>query len=240
MHMGYRVLFIGIFCALSTYSFSQIRDGIELQSSKNSFQIKPYGKEVTFSKSEVITVELKPNFHNHDGKFYLDTMLVFIAPWAKSFHALETGIHTLEVKATKLDKIEKILIHMGDPVSPSMHNDTFAVNFQLTYVGKAKIKKPIKFSFHLGGSEAQAMGWNYLSHQYTLNAEVEKCITEEPPKEVNDFLDGFVQEINFYGSIPYYFSTSYNNSYRKMCVKASPKKAQTTQWELRHIVLRGL
>lgn len=236
--MAYRILFLLLLFPLHIYA--QTLDGIEFRSDKKNIEILPFGNKVAFPKTDLLSVELDPHFHNHDGIMKLDTMILFIAPWVNDYHGLEIGIQNLKIQGKNFHKMERFTVLCGDPVSPKAGSDTFAVNIQITYQGKAKINKKIPISLHLNGSNVEGMAWGYLSALISTEANKSECITEVAPKEVEDFMDGFIQEINFYGSLPYKFTTSYNKTARKMCVFSGPKISQKAQWELRHIIVRGL
>lgn len=242
MHMAYRRIFISIFFLIPIFALAQVRvkDGIEFKSDKKGFEIKPFGKDVIFAQSETYTFSFKPNFHIHENLYSLDTTFVLVAPWTKNHHSLESGIYSLDAKVKGIHKINKLSILCSDPKSPSLKSDTIAVSLHISYKGKAKFHKPINVTLHLSGGESQGIAWNYLSNLYTQNPNAEDCLTETPPKEVGDFVDGFVQDVHFYYELPYYFSTSYNKTYRKFCINSGPKKSQKSQFELKHIILRGL
>lgn len=240
--MDYKKVFLSVFLSLPFLAFAQVKvkDGLEFNSDKKGFQIKQFGKDVNFAHSETYTFSIKPHFHQHENLFTLDTTVIIIAPWTTKYHSIEAGIYAVDAKMKGIDKVTRFAITCSDPKSPSAQSDTIALSFRILYEGKAKFKKPINFTVHLNGGESQGIAWNYLSTLYDQKPDEENCLTEEPPKEVGDFVDGIVQDIIFFHGIPYYFSTTYNKTYRKFCVKSSPKKGQKTQFELKHIILRGL
>lgn len=240
--MDYKKTFLSVLLTLPLLAFAQVqvKDGIEFHSNKKGFQINQFGKGVNFAQSETYTFSILPAFHEHEEVYKLDTTIIIIAPWTKNHHSLEAGIYAVDAKVKGLSKIKRLQIACSDPKSPSAHSDTIAISLTLIYEGKAKFNKPINFTIHLSGGDSQGIAWNYLSSLYDQIPNEENCLTEEPPKEVGDFIDGIVQEVIFYYQPPYYFSTSYNKTYRKFCIKSSPKKGQKSQFELKHIILRGL
>lgn len=238
MHMDYKFL-IFLITFLPSLAFSQtVKDGLEFRSDKKNIEMNMIGSELPFQKTEIIRLKIHPHFHKHDEDYQLDTILVYTADWVKEYGGLESGLFALHIQGKKLHKMNRLMVRIGDPMSPRLESDTFAVEVNISYRGDAKIKKDIELALHVNGSSAQSMSWVYLSPQISLEPNKEECLEENAPAEVADFKYGYVQEINFYGDMPSKFSTFYNGGNRKYCFYGAPKLPIKTSVEVRNIILR--
>jgi len=213
-------------------------DGTELRTSKKAISVSPQGKELPFLKSEVFTFRLYPHFHEHEGAYYMDTVVLMTRNWFRQYSGLESGLESMQLPGKNIQKLSRFLVSVGDPMSPSNTSDTIGIKITLSYTGPARFKKPFDLALHVDGSDAQSMAWGYMSAIVDLPALGDSCLTETVPAEIGEFRSGFIQEIHLMQAMPARMRFNFSDAQRSMCVEAFEKKGVKTHWEIKNIVLR--
>lgn len=240
MACKYCALFPGVLLFLLSYKglAQKTPDGTELTTTKKEIRVRSLGKELPFSRSEVYTFRLKPDFHEHEGAMHMDTMLLVTRGWFRNYSGLESGLYALQLPGKNIQKLTRFTVSVGDPMSPHAGSDTIGVALSLSYIGPARFRKPFDISIHVDGSDAQSMAWGYMSALFDLPAQADSCISENIPAELGEFESGFIQDILLMQAMPARLRIHFSGSQRSMCVEAFEKKGIKTHWEIKNIILR--
>lgn len=238
MAYKYTFFFSLILLLCSAAQAQKTLDGSELRTSKKAITVSAQGKELPFQKSEVFRFRLHPHFHDHEGMYIMDTVVLMTRGWFRQHSGLESGLESMHLTGKNIDKLTRFLVSVGDPMSPSSNSDTIGIKITLSYKGGARFKKPFDLALHVDGSDAQSMAWGYMSSMIDLQALGDSCITETVPSEIGDFRSGFIQEIQLMNAMPARMRFNFSDATRSMCVEAFEKKGVKTHWEIKNIVLR--
>lgn len=214
-------------------------DGTEIRTSKKHITVEPQGQELPFRRSEVYRFMLDPHFHEHEGMYIMDTVVVITGSWFRQYSGLEAGLHSMQLKGKNIPRLSQFSVSIGDPMSPSDASDTLGIHISLSYKGPGRFKKPFPLAIHVNGSDAQSMAWGYIAAPVSLPMLSDSCIQEILPAEVGEFSSGFIQEIHLLRTMPAKLRINFYDSRRTMCIESFSKQGiEKASWEIRNIVLR--